>query len=288
MEEERLQAMRGSSEKGGEEVMPDPTSLTVKTHGWLVQTVTMQNVIDTSTWTTFTSNARFAWGLQQKIELQGIAMKGEVLYPQGFAIQETHPPEGFNHRKSIFKVVEEGQPAIATYGMPWGIEIHDLWMTVPFTEENFQKFAGYFDNQQLGPAFLSSYMGGQTPYKDFEQVVAARSRIFMGDNLGLSSAEIADIDVQVREQPARRVHDVTWGSGEPIASQDLYHVRICITRCGIDVTGGADPSEWVFWDLSSGQPWYCWVPPSIQPMLAIADKPSFLSRMTMERRSKAV
>jgi hypothetical protein len=287
MEEGRLQAMRGSSEKGGEEVMPDPTSLTVKTHGWLAQTVTYQNIVDTSTWTTFTANYRFAWGLQQKIELQGIAMKGEVLYPQGFAIQETHPPEGFNHRKSIF----QGSPAAAHFGMPWGIEIHDLWMTVPFTEENFQKFAGYYSNEQLGPAFLRPAMGsstGYTPYKDFEQVVAARSRIFMGDNLGLTSAEIADIEPAVREQPARRVHDVTWGSGEPIASQDLYHVRICITRCGVNVTGGADPTEFVLWDADAASPWYCWVPPSIQPMLAIADKPSFLSRMTMERRSKAV
>jgi hypothetical protein len=290
MEEGRLQAMRSSSEKGGEEVMPDPTSLTVKTHGWLVQTVTAQNIIDTSTWTTFTTNLRFAWGLQQKIELQGIAMQGKVLYPQGFAIQETHPPEGFNHRKSIFKILEQGQPAAWTFGMPWGIEIHDLWMTVPFTEENFQKFAGFFANEQLGPAFLRPAMGSSTgyiPYKDFEQIVAARSRIFMGDNLGLSSAEIADIDASVREQPARRVHDVTWGSGEPIASQDLYHVRICITRCGVDATG-ASPEEYTFKDLASDQPWYCWVPPSIQPMLAISDKPSFLARMTMERRSKAV
>jgi len=267
--------------------MPDPTSLCVKTPGWLAQTVTYQNVVDASTWSCFTMNLRFAWGLQQKIELQGISMQGKVLYPQGFAIQETHPPEGFNHRKSIFKVPSGGGSASAHFGMPWGIEIHDLWMTVPFTETDFQKFAG-FNHYQLGPAFLMSLMGGRTPYKDFEQVVAARSRIFMGDNLGLASAEIADIDPTVRQQPARRVHDVTWGSGEPIASQDLYHVRICITRCGIDITGGADPSEWVFWDADSAQPWYCWVPPSIQPMLAITDKPSFLSRMTMERRSKAV
>lgn len=265
--------------------MPDPTSLCVKTPGWLAQTVTAQNIIDTSTWACFTMNKRYAWGLQQKIELQGIAMQGKVLYPQGFAIQETHPPEGFNHRKSIYEDINGG-PA-GQFGMPWGMEIHDLWMTVPFDEEDFQKFVG-FNHYQLGPAFLMSVMGGRTPYKDFEQVVAARSRIFMGDNLGLTSAEIADIRPSVRQQPARRVHDVTWGSGEPIASQDLYHVRICITRCGINVTGGQSPEEWVFWDASADSPWYTWVPPSIQPMLAIADKPSFLSRMTMERRSKAV
>jgi len=196
--------------------MATPESLVIKTVGWLVQTVTYQNIVDTSTWTTFTVNKRFAWGLQQRINLQGIAMQESVLYPQGFSIQETHPPEGFIHRKSIFLQGAQGQPDYWTFGMPWGIEIHDLWMTVPFTELDFQKFAGFYANEQLGPAFLSPAEGGNmgyVPYKDFEQVVSARSRIWLGDNLGLTSAEIADIDPTVREQPARRVHDVYWGSG---------------------------------------------------------------------------
>jgi len=287
MEEERLQKMCGSSAKGGEKVMPTPQTLVVKTVGWLVQTVTYQSVVDTSTWTTFTNNRRFAWGLQQRINLQGIAMDESVLYPQGFAIQETHPPEGFNHAKSMYM----GSPAAAKYGMPWGIEIHDLWMTVPMTQAEFNRFAGLNANEQLGPAFLPPAEGDNEnyiPYKDFEQVVAARSRVWLGDNLGMTAAEIAQIEPIVREQPARRLHDVYWGSGDPIASQDLYHVRICITRCGINTTGSPDPIEWVMWDADSNNPWYCWVPPSIQPMLVIKDKPSFIARMTMERRSKAV
>jgi hypothetical protein len=279
--------MRHSSEKGGEEVMPTPQSLVIKTVGWLVQTATYNNIINTSTWTTFTNNKRFAWGLQQRINLQGIAMDESVLYPQGFAIQETHPPEGFCHAKSLYG----GSPTIARFGMPWGIEIHDLWMTVPMTQAEFNRFAGLNANEQLGPAFLPPAEGDNEnyiPYKDFEQVVAARSRVWLGDSLGLTQADIAVIDPTVREQPARRVHDVYWGSGDPIASQDLYHVRICITRCGIDYSSSPDPAEWEFWDLSASDPWYCWVPPSIQPMLVVKDKPSFIARMTMERRSKAV
>jgi len=265
----------------------EPQSLVIKTVGWLVQTVTYQDVVNTSTWTTFTYGRRFAWGLQQKINLQGIAMQESVLFPQGIAIQETHPPEGYNHPKSIYS----GIPPAAKYGMPWGIEIHDMWMTVPFTETDFKKFAGYYSNEQLGPAFLSPAEGGNlgyVPYKDFEQVIAARSRVWLGDTLGLTTAEISQIEPTVREQPARRLHDVTWGSGDPIASLDLYHVRLCITRCGIDITSGADPVEWSMWDDDATNPWYCWVPPSIQPMLVMKDKPSFLARMTMERRSKAV
>ena len=270
--------------------MASPESLVIKTVGWLVQTVTYQDVVNSSTWTTFTYGKRFAWGLQQRINLQGIAMEESVLYPQGFSIQETHPPEGFIARKSIYKQGDQGQPDYWTFGMPWGIEIHDLWMTVPFTETDFKKFAGYYSNEQLGPAFLSPGEGGNLgyiPYKDFEQVVSARSRIWLGDNLGLTSAEIADIDPTVREQPARRIHDVYWGSGDPIASQDLYHVRLCITRCSVDVVG-VSPDEMFFKDIDADDPWYCWVPPSIQPMLVLKDKPSFIARMTMERRSKAV
>lgn len=279
--------MWSSSAKGGEEVKSTPQSLVIKTVGWLVQTVTYQNIVDTSTWTTFTNNKRFAWGLQQRINLQGIAMDESVLYPQGFAIQETHPPEGFCHAKSLYG----GDPVIARFGMPWGIEIHDLWMTVPMTEAEFNRFAGLNADQQLGPAFLPPAEGsneGYIPYKDFEQVVAARSRIWLGDSLGLTLAEIAVIEPTVREQPARKIHDVYWGSGDPIASQDLYHVRICITRCGINYSGSPDPAEWEFWDLASDDIWYCWVPPSIQPMLVVKDKPPFIARMTMERRSKAV
>jgi len=267
--------------------MSTPSSVVIKTVGWLVQTVTYQNIVDTSTWTTFTNNKRFAWALQQRINLQGIAMEECVLYPQGFAVQETHPPEGFNHRKSLYG----GEPVIARFGMPWGIEIHDMWLTTPMTEVQFKRFAGYYANEQLGPAFSTPAegdSGGYIPYKDFEQVIAARSRIWVGDNMGLTSAELADIEPTVREQPARRLHDVYWGSGDPIASLDLYHVRLCITRCGTNYSTSADPAEWQFWDLSASNPWYCWVPPSIQPMLVTKDKPPFLARMTMERRSKAV
>jgi len=267
--------------------MPTPQTLVVKTVGWLVQTITYQNIVDTSTWTTFTNDRRFAWGLQQRINLQGIAMDESVLYPQGFAIQETHTPEGFNHAKSI----RQGEPASNQFGMPWGIEIHDLWLTTPMTQAQFNRFAGLNANEQLGPAFLPPAEGDNEnyiPYKDFEQVVAARSRIWLGDTLGLTMSEITQIIPQVRQQPARRLHDVYWGSGDPIASQDLYHVRLCITRCGIDTTGGQDPAEWVFWDNDPLSPWFCWVPPSIQPMLVVKDKPSFIARITMERRSKAV
>ena len=172
--------------------------------------------------------------------------------------------------------------------MPLWVEIHDVWTTTPFTEEDFRKFTGYYLNTQLPPAMKWVYQmvdnPGNIPYYDFEQVVACRSREWMGDTMGLTWAELGDIDVVVREMPGRKTQDVQWGSGEAIASQDIYHIRIIIARVDTDANTGV-PTETTF---HANNKWFTIIPPSLQPMLTYADKPEFVERITMERRSKNV
>lgn len=259
-----------------------PSSLVMKTPGFLLSYITHQDVIDVSDFSNFTINGRFAWGVQSHTELIGTAIQKEVLFPQGWSVQEATSPSGWVNRTI---------DAATKKGLPWGVEIHDVWTTVPFTEEDFRRFTGYYLNPQLPPAMLEAYQHidslGNIPYMDFEQVIACRSREWMGDTLGMAIVDLEATAQVVREMPGRKTHDVVWGSGEAIASQDIYHIRICISRVDTD-SGTGTPEETEFLTGASGLDWFCIIPPSIQPMLTYADKPAFVERMTMERRSKNV
>lgn len=68
------------------------------------------------------------------------------------------------------------------------------------------------------------------------------------------------------------------GFGEPIGTIDIYHTRVMISN--LDTSANNTISE----NFST----YVQIPPSIQPMLVTVEKPSFLERMTIERRSKGV
>ena len=256
-----------------------PSQLIMKTPGYILSNITHLDVIAASDFSNFTMNGRFAWGVQSHTELVGTAIQGEVLFPQGWSVQEATSPSGWVDRE-----IDD----VEKKGMPWGVEIHDVWTTTPFTEEDFRKFTGYYLNTQLPPAMLKPYQmvdnPGNEPYYDFEQVIACRSREWMGDTLGLPIVEIGLLDAVVREMPGRKTHDVQWGSGEAIASQDIYHIRIMITRVDTAANTGV-PSETTF---HTNNNWFTIIPPSIQPMLTFADKPEFVERITMERRSKNV
>ena len=119
---------------------------------------------------------------------------------------------------------------------------------------------------------------------DFEQVIAARSRVWAPDLSNLfgygSSEEVTQPSSYVRLQFGHLVHDNVWGSGEPIASTYLYHTRIYITNLDSDAIS-SPPSSGDIPDTAT----FCTFPSSIQPMLAVTDKPNFITRMTYKRRS---
>lgn len=257
-----------------------PSSLVMKTPGFILSNITHQDIIAVSDFSNFTLNGRFAWGVQSHTELIGTAIQGEVLFPQGWSVQEATSPSGY-----VARIIDGN----IRKGMPWGVEIHDVWTTIPFTQEDFRRFTGYYLNTQLPPAMLKAYQSvdnpGNIPYFDFEQVVAARSREWFGDTMGMAMADLDSIDAKVREMPGRKTHDVQWGSGEAIASQDIYHIRIMIARVDTAANTGV-PSETTFY--SAGSEAFTIIPPSVQPMLTYADKPEFVEKITMERRSKNV
>jgi len=258
-------------------VTEGPSSLVFKTPGWVFSYATRQNIIDTSTYQGFTVNGRYAWGLVQQTELLGSALQEEVLFPQGWSVQEATGPRGY-----VERIINN----VARKGLPWGCEVHDVWSTVPITEEMFRRFVGYYDNAQQPPAMEKAQMGqneGLIPYLDFEQVIGVRSRNWMGDTMGMVLNDFDILDPIVRQMPSRKTHDMQWGSGEAIASQDIYHIRIVIAQ--MDTQSGTGTQGTEFYNNSA---WFTIIPPSIQPMLTYADKPPFVARITMERRSKNV
>ncbi len=252
------------------------SQLMFKTRGWAVNDSTLQDLEDDATWVTMTLSGRLAWAHQQRTELLGTALKEQVIYPQGWSIQEFTPPYGW----SAAVIDTAGTPKI---GMPMRLNIHDLWTTVPMTEEYFKRAVGYYEYNVLGPAFipLPYANAGHIGYMDFEQVVAAHSREFNVD-YGAMSKDVIAADAAVRVYPLHMTYSNQWGSAEPIASQDIYHTRICV--CTVDLNTMPSTSA----EPSDSTDWFVQVPPSIQPMVTVEDKPSFIERVTMERRSKAV
>jgi len=255
---------------------------TVKTHGWQVGPLYIDAIVDRCEggFCRWTANYRFAFAEQQTIDLAGLAVKDLIAFPMGWSVQEIYPPVGWC--QGIYNNEYK-------QGMPWYAEIHDLWTTVKLTRKDFDAFVGTNSNNRYGPGMLGaspSVPGGERSSTiDFEQIVAARSRVW-GANLGNlfgygdSTAEVTQPNVNVRLQFGNLTHDNVWGSGEPIASTTLYHTRIYITNLDADAytgipTNGDVPANGTF----------CTFPSSIQPMLAVTDKPNFITRMTYKRRS---
>jgi len=89
---------------------------------------------------------------------------------------------------------------------------------------------------------------------------------------------VTQVNPNVRRDFLSCIHDNTWGSGDAIASLDLHHYRIMIINADQTGPGEQDPATG----------WYANIPPSNQPMMAAIVKPEFLTRMTMERRSKGI
>jgi hypothetical protein len=145
------------------------------------------------------------------------------------------------------------------------------------TNEQLDLFAGRANNEQYGPSFMGNAVIFQGMYLDFEQVVAARSRVWGPSAAPLnyeSKGAPPSLNPAVRQQFDPLMHDNIWGSGEPIASLDLHHVRLFISN----IDTAADEEI----DINFT---FCSMPPSNQPMRVEIVKPDFLSKMTMVRRS---
>ena len=252
---------------------------TAKTHGWQVGPLYIEEIVDRCEdgYCTWTANYRFAFAEQQHIDLAGLNVRDLIAFPMGWSVQEIVPPKGWCQGE--FNDVEQT-------GMPWYCEIHDVWTTRKLKSKEFQDFVGKNINNQFGPGMLASVGPGvqRSSRMDFEQVVAARSRVWAPDLSNLfgygTTGEVIKPNVNVRLQFGHLVHDNVWGSGEPIASTYLYHTRIYITN--LDAEAYSNPP------VNSDVPLngtFCAFPASIQPMLAVTDKPNFITRMTYKRRS---
>ena len=266
--------------------MSQQHSLLVKTKGWLLTAGTIADVEARADWHHYTNNGRYAWAERNKIELTGIAVEDKVAFPMGWSVQETHPPEGYCYGLFHLDFQEEaggGRPTVPN-GLPWYCEIHDIWSTVEISDYELGLFSGQGNNEQYGPAFMgNAQIPSQAMYKDFEQIIAARSRVWgpaaaplgsCGGQNGNAPSGMPQIAPEVRQQFDPLMHDNIWGSGEPIASLDLHHVRLYITNIDTDT------------DESIGADFcFCTMPPSLQPMRVEIIKPDFLSKMTMVRRS---
>jgi len=256
-------------------------SFLVKTKGWLVTAGTIPDVVARADHSFYTLNGRFAWAERTKIELTGIAANREVVFPMAWSIQEIVPPEGYAYGTFGIAYVE-GPPPTVPNGLPFYCEIHDIWSSVELTDKEIQLVAGRYNNEQYGPAMEgNAQVTSQMPYLDWEMVVAARSRVWGPSSIPFDynqKGTIPTLSPAVRQQFCPLMHDNTWGSGEPIGTLDIHHVRIYIAGIDTDI-GGA---------ISATTGTFCTMPSSIQPMAVEIAKPSFLARMTIERRSKGI
>ena len=205
----------------------------------------------------------FRYYTRDRIDCAGIAAEELAIFPQGWSVQEIKPPLA---TPLTGKLMGEDNGPINQY-----CEIHDIWSTVEITESEI--FTQLFQTDvQIGPAMEGANTTATTAnerYLDFEQVIAARSRVWSDDsgllNKGLGTWPTFNY--------LRKVHDCTWGSGEPVGSDIVYHVRAVRFFYDTDNQGNPVNDAQVF------------IPASIQPMLTLVDKPADIAYLAMKQRS---
>jgi hypothetical protein len=205
--------------------------------------------------------AYFMYYTRDRIDIGGLAANQLAVFPQGWSVQEIRPP---------LSTALEGKLEGGDNGpINQFVEIHDLWTTVELTRDDI--FGKLFrNNYQFGPAMEGQdAAANDNRYLDFEQVIAARSRVWVDDGSllqkGAGSWPVFNF--------LRKVHDCQWGSGEPIGNDILYHVRAVRFYYDTDANGDPTGNAQVF------------IPASIQPMLTIVDKPKDIAYLAMKQRS---
>ena len=246
-----------------------------------------------------TTDGRLYWIERNDVDLAGIQIKDEVLIPRQMIVQESYQPRIYGQRLYENKLL---------HGQVQNIEIHDIFSTVKLSNNTIDLMVGSITNVassqnnyfglpvSMEPTVLigttdQTNFGGDlliSDYRDTEQIVACRSRKWLADLSGFLERDFTiggtagTMNAQVAQIPMRNIFDSSGGSGDAVASNYLYHVRIMIST--IDRT-----NDYNGFPASSGATgWFIAIPPSIQYLTADVEKPSFLEQMTMIRRSRAI
>ena len=202
--------------------------------------------------------------IRQEISLGGISAEELAIFPGAWDVQEITLPYG----RTLTGVVNGEANKGATQQQ---VEIHDIWTTQEIPGAKILSELFSTSGGELGPGFLDVPQGiaSLANYFTTEQVIAGRSRVFQSNrdtsNGGQTSDFVKDFSVKIMDQ--------VWGSGEPIASDVIHHVRA--VRFFTDSDTGFDPT--------TGS--YMVIPASNQPMMVEVAEPNFLSYYTMLRRN---
>ncbi len=267
----------------------------MKTRGWKVDSVTNYTsgagsaddgsngeIYAAADYFTTTMDGFMAFAELQQTDMTGIEVKREVCFPQGWSIQEASIPFGYLNPAQSYAT--ESEPTTLLPGVNQQAICFDIWSTKKLREGDFNQIVMANDGHgytTVFPGFLSLLDNGtltRDPYWDQEQVIAARSRFW---NVSADiSRELLTANAAVRKIPMNLIHDLSWGLMEPMAVSILHHARIW--KLAIPSTGAPNTR------FQPDTDWFYTLPASNQPMLTLAEEPDFVSRMTMERRSRDV
>ena len=266
----------------------------IKTSGYQVNNLYFTNFIAGVEHYGSTTDGRLYWIERNDVDLAGLQIQNKVQKPRSMIVQESYAPRIYGERYY--------NDVISSNQFP-NVEVHDIFSTVKLSNNTIDLMVGSSTNvatnqnnyfglpTSMEPTVLigdtdQTNVGGgllDTDFRDTEQVVACVSRrwemdISITDLSNISSKMNAD----VRTIPMRLSFRNDWGSGDAIASDYLYHVRIMIATMDRTNTFTALPES----QATSG--WFIAIPPSIQYLTSDVLEPSFIEQMTMTRRSRAL
>jgi hypothetical protein len=269
----------------------------VKTAGWQVNLAVFGEFRNAADNWGSTTDGRLYWAERNDIDLAGFQIRDKTLSPRQMIVQESYAPVTYGMR-TYGNVDKSGQAP--------NIEIHDIFSTMRLSDNTIDLMVGSATNantdtnnyfglpvsmrptEGIGATDQTNRTGAgvvggllDSDYRDTEQIVACRSRRYEIDMGGMRDVDFDNMNAQVRRIPMRISFDSQWGSGDQIASDYLYHVRIMIST--IDRTNGFNELPEV-----ANNSWFVAIPPSIQYLTTDVQSPDFITQMTQTRRSRSI